>query len=74
MKRERLPRGQVRMQTVRADGTGAAHFYVPAGLARLISLDAVFRPELTEEGVLYRYVEGQEASPLPLWLIEGRAR
>lgn len=46
-------------------------FYVPTRVARLIGEDALFRCELTDEGVLFRYEKGQNPhDPLPGWVTE----
>lgn len=55
-----LPRGLARLQWNLRDQKGTAHIAVPSGLARVIGPERIFRPELTEEGVLFRYVEGGE--------------
>ena len=50
---------------------GGASMTVPAPLARMIGPDRLFRAELTDEGLLYRYVDGGEPlEPLPSWLTE----
>lgn len=64
-----LPRGLARLQWSNRDQTGTAHLNVPAKLARLVGPNRIFRVELTEEGILYRYVEGGEPVDLPGWLL-----
>lgn len=68
--RPRLPRGQVRIQWTLADQKGSAKLTVPASIARLISSEAVFRCELTNDGILFRYLSGQQPASvgLPAWL------
>ena len=69
----RLPKGQLRIQYTKAGGQGAAKLNVPAAIARLIHPEAVFQPELTEEGILYRYVGGQVPPELPRWMTDGES-
>lgn len=64
-----LPRGQARIQWGQKNQRGTAHLSVPAALARLVGPDRVFSVQLTEEGILYRYVEGGEPVALPAWLL-----
>lgn len=66
--RPRLPRGQMRIQYTHPNAGGAAKFHIPAAIARLVSPDAVFQAELTEEGILFRYVSGQQPVELPRWM------
>lgn len=64
-----LPRGQMRIHSTHSDFTGSGFkLTVPAVLARMVGPDAVFQVELTEEGILYRYIEGAERVELPRWL------
>jgi hypothetical protein len=63
--RPRLPAGQIRASV---NKQGAMKLYVPAAIARLVTQDTVFQPELTDEGLLFRYVEGQEPVKLPRWM------
>lgn len=64
-----LPRGFARIQFAKRDNKGAAKLAVPAPLARMIGPERIFKVELTEDGILYRYVEGGEPVPsLPEWL------
>jgi hypothetical protein len=58
-----------RLQFSQAGEKGTAHLNVPAQLAKLVGRDRVFRVELTEEGILFRYVEGGEPVALPAWLL-----
>lgn len=64
------PRGQTRIQWTNKERTGSAKLTVPAPVARLIGPDRLFSVELTDEGVLYRFVEGGEPVTLPAWLRE----
>lgn len=42
---------------------------VPAHIARLIPDDTEFKPELTDDGLLYRVVKvGTKPAPTPSWL------
>ena len=63
--RPKLPTGQVRA-TVNTQGT--MKLYVPRALVRLVTPESVFQPELTDEGILFRYVEGQAPIELPRWM------
>ena len=67
---ERLPRGQTRIQWAfgREKMTGNSSLTVPAAMARLVGPNRVFAPELTEEGILFRFVEGGDPVELPAWL------
>lgn len=50
----------------------SSHLHVPAAMAQLIGPEARFLPELTEEGILFRYVSGQEPfkfPELPGWVV-----
>jgi hypothetical protein len=71
--RPRLAPGHVRVQTAHAYGTGSVRLPVPAAVARMIGPEAVFQVELTEEGILYRYVQGANplVKQLPAWMVEG---
>lgn len=62
------PRGFTRIQWALGPMNGGAKLTVPAGLARVVGPDRLFHVELTEEGILYRYVEGGEPVELPAWL------
>lgn len=67
-RRPKLPRGQVRM----TEQTGGAwSIRVPAPLGRMIGEDRVFTVELTDEGILYRFLDDGGAEPvtLPDWLL-----
>lgn len=66
--RSLLPRGLVRIQWNLKGQKGSAHLNVPAALARLVGPDRIFKVELTEDGILFRYVEGGEPVDLPEWL------
>ena len=64
-----LPRGQVRIHGTHPNFGGSAYkLTVPSQIARMVGPDAVFQVELTEDGILYRYVEGAEKVELPRWL------
>lgn len=62
------PRGYARVKWSLRGQQGAASITVPAALARLIGPDRLFKAELTDEGLLYRYVDGGEPVVLPDWL------
>jgi len=66
----RMPeRGHTRVQWTKGNQRGSAKLTVPASIARQISPEALFMVELTDEGILYRYVDGQTPRPpLPRWL------
>lgn len=65
------PRGQTRIQYAYSkEQRGAAKLTVPAPIARLVGPDRLFAVELTDEGILYRFVEGGEPITLPRWLRE----
>jgi len=64
----RLARGLSRLQYTHAERQGAARLTVPASIARLIGRDATFQAELTEDGILFRYVDGQAPVELPAWM------
>lgn len=66
-----LPRGFSRITFAGGKRRGAARLTVPVALARLIGTERLFRVELTDEGVLFRYVEGGEPVGLPI--LEGVA-
>lgn len=74
--RSNVPRGHARIQFAYADGSGNARITVPANLARMIGPDTIFRVELTEEGLLYRFVEGGQPvrDVLPNWLLTREER
>ena len=63
--RPRLPAGQVRPNITNRN---AMRLYVPAAISRLVTEDTVFQPELTDDGILFRYVEGQNPVDLPRWM------
>lgn len=69
-KNSRIPRGQTRI-AANKDFSSKYVLSVPATIARLIGPDRVFQAELTEEGILYRYVSGGEPVVLPDWLRNG---
>ena len=67
-------RGQTRVQSATPDFATARAFKltVPTNIARIVGPDRVFEVELTDDGILYRYVEGDGptvAAP-PAWLAE----
>lgn len=67
------PRGHVRIQSNKADYQSSTGYRVtvPSAVARLVGPDRLFRVELTDEGILLRYVDGGEAvEPLPAWLTD----
>ena len=64
-------RGTTRIQFQTADGRGGAKLTVPAHIARQVGTEALFAVELTEDGILYRHVDGEVASPYPAWLTNG---
>lgn len=61
------------MGRVQKQSTGANSLYLPIHVARAIPRDATFKAELTEEGVLFRFVgivpreETPPTSDLPEW-------
>lgn len=63
------PRGHVR---IRANVKGTGYFVtVPAPIGRLVGTERLFRVEVVDEGLLFRYVEGGEPlPPLPAWLTD----
>jgi hypothetical protein len=63
-------RGTTRIQFQEPQKQSGARLTVPAGLARLIGPDALFSVELTDEGILFRYIEGTiQATPeYPAWV------
>ena len=61
------PRGFTRIQATRPEFDGGFRLTVPASVARLVGPDRLFKVELTDEGILYRYVEG-DGPELPDWL------
>lgn len=64
-------RGYARVQWALRGQRGGASITVPAALARLVGPDRLFKVELTDEGLLYRYVDGGEpVEPLPSWLTQ----
>jgi hypothetical protein len=62
------PRGATRIQWARKDRKGSAKLTVPVAIARLVSDEALFQCQLTDEGILYRYVNGQQPVELPRWM------
>lgn len=60
-------RGVVKMQALGGPPTDARKLTVPAKIAVHIPDGTVFRPELTEDGLLYRPVEVPPAAPVPAW-------
>lgn len=60
--KRRLKGGLVRLQRL---GSGRHQFSVPPDIGEVIPEDAVFRIELTDEGVLFRHIDPQ--SELPAW-------
>lgn len=67
-----LPRGQVKIQF--ANKTNQAKLHIPAHIAKLITPGTLFQVELTEEGILFRYISGQEppkVPALPGWVQSG---
>jgi len=70
-------RGTTRIQFQEPQKQSGARLTVPAGLARLIGPDALFAVELTDEGILFRYIEGtiQSTPEYPSWVTKnGRER
>ena len=62
-------RGRMYVQSTGPDFTGSGFkLTVPATIARMVGPDRLFAVELTEEGILYRFVEGGEPIRLPSWL------
>ena len=62
------PRGQTRIASMKSGFAGGYKLTVPAPLARMVGPDRLFQVELTDEGILFRYVEGGEPVQLPPWL------
>ena len=62
------PRGSTRIQSSKSDFSSGYKLTVPAGIARLVGPDRLFFVELTEEGILYRFIEGGVPVELPAWL------
>jgi len=62
------PRGSTRISAAHNDFTGSYKLTVPAALARMVGPDALFAVELVDEGILYRYVEGDVEVKMPRWL------
>ena len=69
VRRPALPHGQTRLSWSGANASGVAKLGVPAEIARLISTDAVFEIKLTDDGVLFKYVDGQSGMALPKWML-----
>lgn len=65
-RRRMPPRGFVR---IRPGPNQSCEVTIPAPLGRLVGFDRLFRVELVEEGILFRYVEGGEPPALPGWLL-----
>jgi hypothetical protein len=57
----------MRAYKVRRNSTGAA-LNLPPEIAQVVPRNAVFTPELCEEGILYRYVSQDDAEHLPRWV------
>jgi hypothetical protein len=59
-----------------SEGFDAASLAVPMEIARILPDNVRFRPELTSDGLLYRPIEGSEATvtELPKWLQSGSAK
>ena len=60
-----------RVASARPDFVGPSYrLGVPAKLARMIGPDRTFAIEVTDEGILYRYVDGDGPPPpeVPAWL------
>ena len=67
----RMPkRGHTRIQWTHREQKGSASLLVPAPIARLVGPDRLFAVELTDEGILYRFVEGGDPVRLPRWLTD----
>jgi hypothetical protein len=59
------------MQWSKKGSQGAAKLTVPAAIARIVGSKILFKVELTQDGILFRYVRGRPAykpSELPAWL------
>lgn len=61
------PRGITRIHSTKRDFAGGYHLTVPSHLARLVGGDRLFQVELTDEGILYRFVDG-DGPKVPAWL------
>lgn len=63
----------VKLKTPGGPTTAARLLYVSAEVARHVSDEALFRPELVPEGILFRVVSSPPGrEPLPEWVIEGK--
>lgn len=77
-KKRFLPRGQVRPGVVKVTGSAghkstAMRLIVPQAIAKLIDPESIFQVELTDEGILYRYIGGGKpvVPELPKWVTDG---
>jgi len=63
-------RGRMHIQSAGSDFVGPGYrLTVPASIARMVGPEALFAVELVDEGILYRYVDGEtNAAGLPMWL------
>lgn len=63
--RRTVPRGMMHIR--RNVGGKSFVLTVPAALARQIGPNRLFKVELVDEGILYRYVEG-DGPTMPRWM------
>jgi hypothetical protein len=70
MVRPMPPRGSTRIQFTKPQTQEGARLTVPSWLARIVGPEALFHVELTDEGILYRYIEGSLPA-VPAWLNGG---
>lgn len=64
-RRKMPPRGHVRLSAAK---NGGFKVTIPASIGRLVGTDRLFRVELTDDGILLRYIEGGKPVQLPEWL------
>jgi hypothetical protein len=72
MNRPMPKRGTTRIQFQVPERQSGARLTVPAALARQVGPEALFAVELTDEGILFRYLEGPVSAPYPEWLTNGK--